>query len=455
MNIGYELKVQQVQTLSMTPELIQAIQILQFNNQELCDYIDNELLENPVLEGEAMHPLETYDINERLLERGTVGGEDYSRWDYRPSSEDEDYSYENFVAVKYTLSDFLLSQLHLSDIEGKDVAIGRYIIEGIDDNGYLTMSIKEIAEETGSTEEDAQRVLDMIQTFEPSGVGARNLSECLKIQLSIKDMLTDKMDFIIENMLEDIAENRLNAIAKTLGIKVQQVQEMADVIKSLDPKPGKLYDSEDDIKYIVPDIFVEKDDGEYIVTYNDGSCPKLMISSYYKRLSSDQKNDEELKSYLTNRFNAATWLIRSIEQRKETIYNVASAVVDFQKDFFEHGEKHLRPLTLKQVAEKVGVHESTVSRSINGKYMQSYMGVYELKYFFTSGVLTDDGAGVSSNSVKALIKSIIEKEDPKKPYSDQIMAEMLKKKGIEISRRTVAKYREDMNILSSSKRRRF
>ena len=256
-------------------------------------------------------------------------------------------------------------------------------------------------------------------------------------------------------MLEDLAENRISQIAKTLGIRNQDVQAIADKIRSLEPKPGRLYDSDENIKYIVPDVFVEKIDGEYVVTTNDTSMPRLMVSSYYNKLSAEAANDEELNKYLNNRFNAAVWLIKSIEQRKQTIYNVATAIVRYQQDFFDYGEKHLKPLTLKQIAEEIGIHESTVSRSINGKYMQSPRGVFELKYFFTSGVASGDGTGVSSNSVKSFIKEIIDGEDPKKPYSDQEMADILKAKGIDISRRTVAKYREGMHILSSSKRRRF
>ena len=227
------------------------------------------------------------------------------------------------------------------------------------------------------------------------------------------------------------------------------------MIRTLEPKPGRLFSSGETIRYVVPDIFVEKVNGDYVVMNNDTSVPKLMVSSYYNKLTAEAGKDEELNKYLNDRFNAAVWLIRSIEQRKQTIYNVANAVVKYQQDFFDRGEKFLKTLTLKQIADEIGVHESTVSRSINGKYMQSPRGVFEMKYFFSSGVSGGDGEGVSSNSVKSIIKEIISGEDTSKPYSDQDMVEILKGKGIDISRRTVAKYREGMNILSSSKRRRF
>ena len=228
-----------------------------------------------------------------------------------------------------------------------------------------------------------------------------------------------------------------------------------DRIRTLEPKPGRLFSSGEAIRYVVPDIFVEKVNDEYVVTNNDTSVPKLMVSSYYNKLTAEASKDEELNKYLNDRFNAAVWLIRSIEQRKQTIYNVADAVVKYQQEFFDKGEKFLKTLTLKQIADEIGVHESTVSRSINGKYMQSPRGVFEMKYFFYSGVTGGDGGGASSNSVKSIIKEIISGEDQRKPYSDQDMVAILKEKGIDLSRRTVAKYREGMNILSSSKRRRF
>ena len=454
MRLGYELTIEQTQKLSMTPELIQAIQILQFNNQELSDYIQNELLENPVLEAEKLDSEAEIDIREKIAE-SDYELDTYRQWENSADDDDSDYTYEQYVSFKYTLVDYLLGQLQFSNLKGRCAEIGRYMIEAIDDNGYLTMSVEEIAETMNATTEEVEKVLDVIQTFDPVGVGARNLRECLIIQLAARGELDDETEFVIQNMLEALADNRISQIAKTLGIKNQDVQKIADKIRSLEPKPGRLYDSDENVKYIVPDVFVEKIDGEYVVTTNDTSMPRLMVSSYYNRLSAEAAKDEELNKYLNNRFNAAVWLIKSIEQRKHTIYNVATAIVRYQQDFFDYGEKHLKPLTLKQIAEEVGIHESTVSRSINGKYMQSPRGVFELKYFFTSGVASGDGTGVSSNSVKSFIKEIIDGEDPKKPYSDQEMADILKAKGIDISRRTVAKYREGMHILSSSKRRRF
>lgn len=453
MKLGYELTIEQTQKLSMTPELIQAIQILQFNNQELVDYVQNELLENPVLEAEKDYDTQEVDIREKIRE-ADYEEQSFKQWEYTPD-EDDDYTYEQYVSEEDTLTDYLFMQLQFSNLKGRQAAIGKYIIEAVDDNGYLTASVEEIAQAMSAQIEEVEDTLNFIQTFDPAGIAARNLRECLIIQLASKGLLTDEIEYIIENMLEDLADNKIAHIAKTLNMKNQEVQQIADLIKTLEPKPGRLFSSGETTRYVIPDIFVEKINDEYVVTNNDTSMPKLMVSSYYNKLTAEADKDEELNKYLNDRFNAAVWLIKSIEQRKQTIYNVASAVVKYQQDFFDKGEQYLKTLTLKQIAEEVGVHESTVSRSINGKYMQSPRGVFELKYFFSSGVSGGDGAGVSSNSVKSIIKEIINGEDPRKPYSDQDMVEILKEKGIDISRRTVAKYREGMNILSSSKRRRF
>lgn len=453
MKLGYELTIEQTQKLSMTPELIQAIQILQFNNQELMDYVQNELLENPVLEAEKSYDAQEVDIREKIRE-ADYEEQSFRQWEYAPD-DDDDYTYEQYVWEEDTLTDYLLNQLQFSSLKDVKARIGRYIIEAVDDNGYLTVSVEEIAKALHVEMEAVEEVLSFIQTFEPSGVAARNLQECLIIQLAAKGLLTDEIEYIIENMLQDLADNRIAHIAKTLGIKNQEVQQIADLIRTLEPKPGRLFSSGETIRYVVPDIFVEKVNGEYVVTNNETSVPKLMVSSYYNKLTAEAGKDEELNKYLNDRFNAAVWLIRSIEQRKQTIFNVASAVVKYQQEFFDNGEKFLKTLTLKQIADEIGVHESTVSRSINGKYMQSPRGVFEMKYFFSSGVTGGDGGGLSSNSVKSIIKEIISGEDPRKPYSDQDMVAILKEKGIDISRRTVAKYREGMNILSSSKRRRF
>ena len=472
MKLGYDLTIEQTQKLTMTPELIQAIQILQFNTQELDEFVQEELMQNPVLEfdrNSEERPREEvtrteeldakacekddFDLREKIKE-AEYDDISYKQWEYSRDSESE-YSYEQFVSKDETLEDALLLQLTFSSLKGDDLKIGRFLVEAIDDNGYLTMSAEEAARALGTDLDKVEEVLDVIQTFEPAGVGARSLKECLIIQLAAKGLLDETVEYIIMNHLEDLGENKLSRVAKVLGLPVTQVQMVCDLIRSLEPKPGRCFSSGNSVKYITPDVTVEKIDGSYQVITNEYSVPRLMVSPYYSNLARAAVDDAELNKYLNEKYNAALWLIKSIEQRKNTIFNVVDAVIRHQKDFLDNGNQHLHTLTLKQVADDLGIHESTVSRAINGKYMQTPRGVFEIKYFFSSGVTGSDGEGVSSNSIKSMIKEIIDSEDPKSPYSDQDMVAMLSERGIEISRRTVAKYREGLNILSSSKRRRY
>ena len=389
----------------------------------------------------------------KILKEDYDDEDSYRQWER--SSDREEYSYEQFVSKEETLEDFLLLQLTFSNLKDRDLKIGRYIVEAIDENGYLTAAIDQIAKIFKTDCEKIEKILDVIQTFEPIGVGARNLKECLIIQLAAKGLLDEVTEYIILNHLEDLGDNKLNKIAKAIGIPVSQVQMVSDLIRTLEPKPGRSFAGGENVKYIVPDVFVEKMAGDYIVISNESSIPHIMVSPYYNSLAREAKNDEELSKYITDKFNSALWLIKSIEQRKRTIYNVVTAVVRHQKEFLDKGPKYLKTLTLKQVADDIGMHESTVSRSVNGKYMQTPRGVFEIKYFFSGGITGQDGEGVSSNSIKTMIKEIIDGENPAKPFSDQDIVGVLSERGIEISRRTVAKYREGMNILSSSKRRRY
>lgn len=451
MRLSYGLTIEQSQKLTMTPELIQAIRILQFNTQELDSFVQEEILENPVLEFDKRREDSLAALQEKLEEDYSDPG--FKQWQY--SKDKEEYSFEQFTSKEETLEDYLLLQLTFSSLKDIDMKIGRFLVEAIDDNGYLTVSTDKVAKAFDVDVDRVDRVLDVIQTFEPSGVGARNLKECLLIQLAAKGLLEEAVEYIIMNHLEDLGDNKLNKVSKETGLSLGDVQMVCDLIRSLEPKPGRSFSSGESIKYIIPDVIVERSNDSFVVASNESSIPHVKVSPYYQTLIRQHKEDEELSKYLNDRLNSAFWLIKSIEQRKRTIYNVASAVVEHQKDFFEKGPKHLKTLTLKQVAESIGMHESTVSRSVNGKYMQTPMGVFEIKYFFSSGITGQDGEGVSSNSIKTMIKEIISGEDPKKPYSDQDIVGMLSEKGIEISRRTVAKYREGMNILSSSKRRRY
>ena len=472
MKLGYDLTIEQSQKLTMTPELIQAIQILQFNSQELENYVQDELMQNPVLEYEAgddkrdkeqevsksesLDKKEAeeadFDLREKVKE-AEYDDISYKQWEHRRDNDEP--TFEQFVSREETLEDSLLLQLTFSRLKGEELKIGRYLVESIDENGYLTAEVPKVAKLFKTCEERVENILDVIQTFEPAGVGARCLKECLILQLASKGLLEDSVEYIILHHLEDIGENKLGKVSKETGLTVAQVQMIADLIRTLEPKPGRRFSSGEAVKYVVPDVVVEKIDGEYQVLTNEGTIPRLMVSSYYMSLAKRASEDAELSRYLNDKYNSAMWLIKSIEQRRQTIYNVVASVVQYQKEFLDKGPKYMKTLTLKQVAEDLNIHESTVSRSINGKYMQTPRGVFEIKYFFSSGVTGADGEGMSSNSIKTFIREIVESEDPKKPYSDQDMVEILSRKGIEISRRTVAKYRECMNILSSSKRRRY
>lgn len=480
MKLGYDLTIEQAQKLVMTPELIQAIQILQFNTQELDAYVEEQLLVNPVLEHSAAEVSEGdsredreesfRDAQNRENSSQDSGQEDFDWKEYIRDRQYDDISYkqgeytpdeekndplERYVSSDVTLPEHLLFQLQCAELSGAGKRIGEYIIESLDENGYLTSSVAEMASSLDVEEDDVKEVLSVIQTFDPLGVGASDLQECLLIQLRQQGQLTELFELVIRDHLKDLAENRIGAIAREMGITAGEVQLISDVIRMLEPKPGRQFASQGETKYIIPDVIVEKIDEEYVVTINDNSTPHLMVSSYYRNLLQSAEKDEALSKYLSDRVNSALWLIKSIEQRKQTIYNVVSAVVRYQKNFFDKGSKYLKTLTLKDIAEEVGIHESTVSRSINGKYLQCCRGVFEIKYFFSAGVAGSAGEGISSNSIKEFIREIVENEDPKAPYSDQDMAEMLRKKGIKISRRTVAKYRDEMNILSSSRRKRY
>ena len=485
MRLGYDLTIEQTQKLVMTPELIQAIQILQFNTQELDLYVQEQLLINPVLEPEKQSETQEHsdddDISENEAsqdhketalkdepeERASMSEADwreyikdrgyddisYRQWEY--SKDDNDYSFEQYTSSDITLLEHLLFQLQFADIRRSCKAMGKYIIESLDENGYMTLSNEEISQQFNAPIDKVAEVMDVIHTFDPPGVGAKDLSECLRIQLEHSGDLSETTEKIVMNYLEDVAANRLGTIAKELGVSIAEVQDISDLIKCLEPKPGRQFASQVATRYIVPDVILEKVDGEYVVSVNESSTPRLMISPYYEKLLTESENDPNLSKYLSGRLNSAMWLIKSIELRKQTIQNVVKSIVKHQRGFFDHGPKYLRTLTLKQIAEEVGIHESTVSRSINGKYMQTPRGVFELKYFFTSGVSGSSGEGISSKSIKTFIKEIIDSENPKAPFSDQDMVEMMEKKGIKISRRTIAKYRDEMHIASSSKRRRY
>jgi RNA polymerase sigma-54 factor len=333
----------------MTPELIQAIQILQFNTQKLDAFVQEQLLVNPVLEqdhSEPANPAPETSEKEReqldwkeFIRSGSY--DDISYRGYRDKDEERPDSFERYVTNEVTLPEHLMFQYQFATVDKGCRRVGKYIIESLDENGYMTSTVEEISRATGVGEEKVGEALDIIHGFDPAGVGARDLGECLQLQLAARKELTPQMEDIITNHLEDIANNRLAAVARDTGMTVLQVQEAADVIRTLEPKPGRQFASQMETKYVIPDVIVEKIDNEYVVIINESSTPRLTISSYYKGLLSKAEKDQQLADYLSERVSSANWLIKSIEQRKQTIYNVVSAVVKYQRDFFDLGSKHL------------------------------------------------------------------------------------------------------------------
>ncbi len=449
----------------MTPELKQAIEILQYNSVELNEFIRQELLNNPLLENpkneESQDDKKEENVEKSEKETDDIDWKeyfsDYDRTKTRNNfkEEKEEVIFQNFVTNETTLTEHLLFQLKFTLLSRDEKVIAEYIIENLDNNGYYQLTDIEIIEKFGIDEIVLKKILDVIHDFDPVGVCSKNLRECLLIQLKRRKNEYPVAEEIIRLYLDDLAANRILQIAKSTSFTKEEIQEAADFIKTLEPKPGREFASMKGIKYIIPDIAVEKIEGEYIIRINEITAPRLTISNYYKKLLSSANIENNASSYINDKLNAAVRIIKSIEQRRNTIMKVVGAIIEFQYDFFENGKAYLKPLTLKNVADMVEVHESTVSRAINGKYMQCPRGIFELKYFFQSGVSSNAGEGVSSASIQSMIMELIENENPKKPHSDQFITDELTQVGIKISRRTVAKYRDELKIPSSSKRKRY
>ena len=448
MKMNYGLNLIQTQKLALTPELRQAIEILQYNSIELNDHIKNEMLENPLLESVEDVPMKEIDLD--VFSKKYFSGDYYEKIDYE---EKEDYI--SIIPQTDSLIDHLIFQLQFTILDNRKQKIAMFLIENIDENGYLKYDEEHVINKFKVLNSEIEEIVQTIQTFEPIGVGARNIQECLLIQLnylSLEDKLPIK---IVKYHLEDLANNRLLNISKSLNKNIIEIQDAVDFVRKLEPKPGRLYSSMKGNRYIKPDVTIMKDNGEYTIVVTDYTAPKLRLSKYYKELMEKQTLDPQVKEYIQKKIRSALFLIKSIEQRKSTIYKVVEAIIDYQRDFFDKGKMYLKTMTLKDISEIIEVHESTVSRAVNGKYLQSPSGLYELKYFFQSGVSTLYGEGISSETIKISIKEMIEKEEPSKPISDQQISNELNLLGIKISRRTIAKYRDEVGILGSSKRKRY
>jgi RNA polymerase sigma-54 factor len=458
--------------LVMTPQLQQAIKLLQLNHLEMLDQVQQELVENPVLEElpEAVEsPSDLPDSGpeikpEQEAERGVAdAGLDWASYisrrsvsDYRGGYEDEDREpFESVITRTTNLSDHLEWQLHLSGLDQESKAIGVVLIGYINDDGYLAAPLSEICEREKLDPDLAEWVLEQIQTFDPTGVGSRDLAECLLLQLNalgVEDGLVREM---VQHHLPDLERRDYKRVARALDSSLDDVIEGVKIIQRLEPKPGRPFSGERP-QYITPDIYVMRVGDDYVITLNDDGLPKLKISNYYKQILQTRGAANKVeREYIQQKLSSARELIKSIHHRQRTIYRVTESIVKFQREFLDRGIKFLRPLILRDVAEDIGVHESTVSRATTNKYVHTPQGIFELKYFFNSGIEADEGA-VASESVKDMIAKIVAGEDARKPLSDQQIVDLLnKQEGLNIARRTVTKYREMLGILSSTKRKRL
>lgn len=471
------LNTSQVQTIKITPQLQQAIKLLQMSRLELETTVRKEMEENPALE-EALES-STEDLKEGEL-RDTKESDIEAHDDPRKADQDEfDWekyvesasatdqtvtkyhkeearNYENVISSTKTLSDHLNWQLGLSGFSDEELHIVGKLLEYVEDDGYIKTPLDKISVEENIALKDLEENLVLVHEFDPPGVGARNLEECLLIQAKHLEEDTKDVVELIQNHLKDLEKRDYETIAKSMNLSVKYIEELCKVVFDMDPKPGNAFSSSSDVQYVTPDVFVTKVNGEYMINLNDEGVPRLKISNFYRQaIRKGSLEKAEAKNYIKEKLTSAKFLIKSIEQRQKTISRVSTSIVRHQMDFFEKGKDHIKPMILRDIANDVGLHESTVSRVTSNKYMHTPRGVFELKYFFNSGVSSESGEFVASNSVKSQIKNIINNENPKKPYSDIKLMEMLQAKGINIARRTVAKYRESLGISTSRDRKRF
>ncbi len=470
------------QEMKINPRLYQAMDLLYMPLLDLQQHIKQELLNNPFLELEEPATPEEETVKEKAAEEEKEKEEQID-WEEilldgfeaggrRPEHEEKEY-YEPVPVETRDLADHLRDQLVLLRLTPRQMLLGEEIIGNIDDDGYLACSLSEVVEslnhwvqeegerwaEEGEVIEpfsldEAGEMLRIIQGFEPSGVAARDLRECLLLQLQDANKEDTLAYRIVRDYFEQLINHRWSEISKELSITPKDVQTAPDEVAKLDPKPGLKYAAPSD-NYIIPDLVVEKIDGEYLVFLNDTSLPRLKLSRTYREIAKDKnKFKGENKEFISNKLNSANWMIQAIEQRRQTMLKVMSFIVDRQREFFEKGVQYLKPLTLREVAEVINMHESTVSRVTNEKFVQTPRGVLPLKFFFSSGLSTTSGEDVSARGIKAKIQKLVSEEDPRRPLTDQAIVNILKEEGIQIARRTVAKYRDQLGILSARMRKR-
>ena len=500
--MAFELKqsLRLSQQLVMTPQLQQAIKLLQLNRMELVEAINQELVENPVLEelGESNDSLSEAEQAEYSSNPEAEQARDEEAFpapaeapDQLPQKTEDDFNWESYVeeygtysgansvtsmheinedlpsfesalTKTTTLEDHLRWQLSMAALTDQEKKFGSLVIGNLSDDGYLSANLDDLARESGMELEDAEEVLKIIHQFDPVGVASRNLRECLMVQATLLKPRQPLVEQVIDSHLSDLEKKNYPVMAKKLGTTVENVVEATRIILEFEPKPGRSFESSD-TQYITPDIYVYKVGDQFTILLNEDGLPRLRISPYYRNILSQQKgltekteNSKITKEYVQDKLKSALWLIRSIHNRQKTIYKVTEAIVSRQREFFEKGVQALKPMILREIASDIGMHESTVSRVTTNKYVHTPVGIFELKYFFNSSISSSDGSdSVASEAVKEKIKALVSKEDPKNPISDQKIVELLKDVNIDIARRTVAKYRDVLGILPSGKRKKL
>lgn len=488
MALEQKLHLKLSQKLIMTPSLQQAIKLLQLSKLELQEVLNQELLENPLLEESA----EEAKANEEAEEQGETPKtedppkqeeepkvetkdeerdsfdeidydayfQDYIEYGYNPRMHEEydEFPIENSLTTPPSLSDHLTWQLSMSDAPDRIKKVGEFLIGNVDEDGFLRVNDQEINEEGADkwTPEEIEEAIAKVQSFDPIGVCARDLRECLLIQLRHHEIDNPLVEQIIREHWPMFMNRQFVQLAKVLGVELKDLEVIVEVIKNLDPKPGRKYSTERAI-YVEPDVYVHKIGDEYVIVLNEDGMPRLRINASYRQMlhARDGRQDGDTVNYIKEKIRSAVWLIKSLDQRQRTIYKVAESIVKHQREFLEKGIDHLRPLVLRDVADDIQMHESTVSRVVSNKYMHTPRGLFLMKYFFHSGIDSSSGEDISSLAVKRKIKTYIEGEDPRKPLSDSKIMKILNEEGINIARRTVAKYRDELNIPSSTERKQI
>ena len=473
MAIYQKLHTRLVQKLILTPSLQQAIKLLPMSTLELSELLNQEMVENPMLEEvptediqppEAQAEAEKTEAAEKKDEKNdTWDDQDYEYFfgdylddGYRPRTPTEVKELppiENTLSTSASLSDHLLWQLSMQtdDVQLRD--IGEAIIGNLNDDGQLVATIDEIASMGSWSTADVERGLSLVQSFDPIGVAARDLQECLALQLRHLGLGGSPAETVVTEHLRLLQNHQIQELSRKMAMSIEDLKEHIEIIRHLDPKPGARYNPSQS-QYVIPDVYVMKVEEEYVAVLNEDGLPQLRISPVYRRLlDKGGENTDETRNYVKDKFRSALWLIKSVEQRQRTIHKVATSIIQFQREFLDHGIEFLRPLVLRDVANDIGMHESTVSRVVTNKYMHTPQGVFELKYFFHSGIASQFGEAVSSVTIKQRIRKIIEQEDPHKPLSDSKIVAILQGEGLELARRTIAKYREELKIPTSNQRK--